>query len=248
VSISLSRIADIEQANGDLDAALAKYEEGLAIARRLAEELGTPQSHRDVSISLGRIADIEQANGDLDGALAKYEEGLAIARRLAEELGTPESHRDVSFSLNRIALIQLTLGDPESALANWEECLAVSRSLAERLDTSQSRGDVSLILNNSIWATKLILDRLKPNDPVATSRIAASQTWVDQLEGFKGLTTGEADTLAAWWEHAAAIAQATGRTDDHAHAQAKARHWRDRERELRAAEPDQDGTPSNGPS
>ena len=81
-------MAGIEEARGDLDAALAKYEESLGIARLLAEELGTPESRRDVSVSLDKVAGIEEARGDLDAALAKYEESLGIVRLLAEELGT----------------------------------------------------------------------------------------------------------------------------------------------------------------
>ena len=59
VTVSLERVADIEKERGDLDAALAKYEESLEIRRALLEELGTPQARRDVDVSLGRIAGIE---------------------------------------------------------------------------------------------------------------------------------------------------------------------------------------------
>ena len=48
---------------------MARYAENHGIRRALAEELGTPQSRRDLSVSLNNVAGIEQARGDLDGAL-----------------------------------------------------------------------------------------------------------------------------------------------------------------------------------
>jgi tetratricopeptide (TPR) repeat protein len=78
----LDRIADIERERGDVDAALAKYQEALEIARSLAELLGDTQSRRDVILSLERIAAIEASRGDVDAALAKYQEALEIIRSL----------------------------------------------------------------------------------------------------------------------------------------------------------------------
>ncbi|MBM3380502.1 MAG: DUF4062 domain-containing protein, partial [Betaproteobacteria bacterium] len=72
VSAILLRSANIEFRRGDLEAALAKYNECLEIARALWEALKTPESLRDVSVTLGRIADIEVQRGDLDAAMVKY--------------------------------------------------------------------------------------------------------------------------------------------------------------------------------
>ena len=143
VSISLNQVADIEQARGDLDGALARYEEGLELFRGLMAELGTPDSRRDVSISLDKVAGIEQARGDLDGALARYEEGLEIRRALMAELGTPESRRDVSTSLNNVAGVEQARGNLDGALSRYEEGLEIRRGLMAELGTPESRRDVS---------------------------------------------------------------------------------------------------------
>ena len=148
VSLSLERVADIERERGDLDGALARYEEGLEIALALLAELGTPESRRDVSLSLERVADIERERGDLDGALARYEEGLEIRRPLMAELGTPESRRDVSVSLNQVAGIEQARGDLDGALARYEEGLEIRRALMADLGTPQSRRDVSVMLDH----------------------------------------------------------------------------------------------------
>jgi hypothetical protein len=62
--------------------ALAKFTESLEIRRRLAENLATPESLRDLSISLDNVAGIEHARGDVFAALAKRSESLDIRRRL----------------------------------------------------------------------------------------------------------------------------------------------------------------------
>jgi tetratricopeptide (TPR) repeat protein len=249
VGVTLGQIADIERTKGHFGSALGKYKEILVIHRRLAEQFGTPQSRRDVIISLHRIAGIEQANGDRDAALAKFQESLAIGRQLAEQLGTPRSLRDVSASLNRIAYIEQAKGDLDAALAKYEEGLAICRRLAEQLGTPESHRDVRRSLFFMIRTTNQNLDSAARSDlSGAAAQVERSLGWVLEFEQAPDHSSSSADTLAAWWEHAAAIAQATGRTDDHAHAQAKARHWRDLQRELRAAEPDQDGTPPTNPS
>ena len=70
MSVSLDKVAGIEQARGDLDAALAKYEESLEIRRLLAEELGTPQSDADVRWNLRKCRDISIESSQFGRALA----------------------------------------------------------------------------------------------------------------------------------------------------------------------------------
>jgi hypothetical protein len=148
VSVSLHKVAGIEEARGDLDAAHAKYMESLEIDRGHAEELGTPESRRDVSVSVDKVAGIEEARGDLDAAHAKYAESLEIARRLAEELGTPRSLRSVSASLHKVAGIEEAHGDLDAAHAKYAESLEISRRLAEEFGTPESLRDVSVSLIN----------------------------------------------------------------------------------------------------
>jgi exonuclease VII small subunit len=120
VNLSLERVADIEQARGDLDGALARYEEGLEIRRALMAELGTPQSRRDVSALLQIVADIEQARGNLDGALARYEESLLIAHRLLVDEETPGALNNLVWSAQLCAVIEISLSRPDVALVRLE--------------------------------------------------------------------------------------------------------------------------------
>src|SRR2546422_5633229 len=78
-SVALDELGNLRRNRGDLSGALAAYEEGRAIAERLAAlDAGNTQWQHDLSISHDRIGDVRQAQGDLKGALAAYEEGLAI--------------------------------------------------------------------------------------------------------------------------------------------------------------------------
>jgi tetratricopeptide (TPR) repeat protein len=138
---------NLRETEGRLAEADKLHGEALELRRALVEELGTPESRRDVSVSLNNVGDIAEANGDLETALAHYEESLATRRALAEELGTPASRRDVSVSLDNIGDIAKANGDLETALAHYEESLSIARALSEELGTPDSRRDVSLSLD-----------------------------------------------------------------------------------------------------
>src|SRR5262249_37750 len=70
------------EAAGSWGLAGACYEESLALARRLREEVGdTPQALRDLSVSLNNVGEVRREAGDLVAAAAAYEESLALARR-----------------------------------------------------------------------------------------------------------------------------------------------------------------------
>ena len=131
----------IEQARGDLDGALLKFEESLAIARRLAEELGTPESLRDVIISLDRVAGIEQARGNLDGALSRYEESLAFQQLLLGARDTRNSVQELNnfiWSIQRCASAEISLSCAESALVRLE-------AVVERVSALESATDTNIL-------------------------------------------------------------------------------------------------------
>ena len=73
LSTAHDRIGDIQQAQGDLGAALTSYKASLTIRERLAAS--DPKNagwQRDLSISRNKIGDIQQAQGDLGAALVSY--------------------------------------------------------------------------------------------------------------------------------------------------------------------------------
>jgi Flp pilus assembly protein TadD len=111
---------------GDLAGAKARFEEGLGIARKLAQVNPTSaEAQRDVSISLDRLGDVAVQAGDLAGAKARFEEGLGIRRKLAQANPTSaQAQRDVVFSLFK-------LGTATRDRALLREALQVARGLAQ---------------------------------------------------------------------------------------------------------------------
>jgi tetratricopeptide (TPR) repeat protein len=198
-------VAGIEQARGDLDAALAKHEESLAIRRELAEELGTPESRSDVAASLYEVAGIEQARGDLDAALAKYDKVLAITRELAEELGTPQSRRDVSVSLDKVAGIEQARGDLDAAMAKYEESLAIARELfAANAGVNEGNG----VLWTSCLIAKLELAANRPQNAWDSLRGLEAAYGAMKVEALGDVSC--LDTAATYHEVRAQAAEALG--------------------------------------
>jgi tetratricopeptide (TPR) repeat protein len=152
LSVALNRTGNVLRAQGDLAGALARYEEGLAIAWRLASaDPSHAERQRDLWVNLNQIGAVLVEQGDLAGSLARYEEGLAISRRLAgADPSRAERQREVSVSLNRTGDVLVEQGDLAGALARYEEGLAIIRRLASA-DPSHAelQRDVSVSLNNT---------------------------------------------------------------------------------------------------
>jgi tetratricopeptide (TPR) repeat protein len=149
-SVVLSELGDVATKAGDLAGARARYEEGLGIARKLAQANPTSaQAQGDVGVSLSKLGDVAEQAGDLAGARARYEEGLGIARKLAQANPTSaEAQRDVGVSLDSLGDVAVESGDLAGALARYEEGLRSWRKLAQVNPTSaEAQRDVSISLN-----------------------------------------------------------------------------------------------------
>ena len=142
LSVSLIRLGDVTRDLGDPTTARTHYREALDIARRLADQHGTPQAVRDLSCSLERLGDVTRDLGDPATAHTHYREALDIARRLADQHGTPEALRGLSFSLIRLGNAARDLGDPTTARTHYREALDLRRRLADQLGTIQSLRDL----------------------------------------------------------------------------------------------------------
>jgi tetratricopeptide (TPR) repeat protein len=70
LAASYGRIAGVQQAQGDLKAALKSYSDSLAIFERLEKfDPSNANWQRDLAASYERIAGVQQAQGDLKAAL-----------------------------------------------------------------------------------------------------------------------------------------------------------------------------------
>lgn len=131
---ALGRLGDLQRSLGNAEQARHHYEEGLAIARGLAErEPGRWDLQRDLSLSLHRLGDLHQALGEGEQARRCYEEGLGIGRALVErEPGVSFHQRDLSVSYERLGDLHVALGNAEHARRCYEEGSTIRRMQAER--------------------------------------------------------------------------------------------------------------------
>ncbi len=127
-------IGRIQEVQGDLEAALRSYQDGLNIAQKLArEDPSNKELQRDLSVSYNKIGDIQKAQGDLAAALKSYQDGLAIRKDLAKEDPTnKEWQRDLSISYDNIGNIQQAQGDLAEALNSYQDGLAIRKDLARK--------------------------------------------------------------------------------------------------------------------
>jgi len=109
---------DVRQAQGDLIAAQAAFEETLAVSRRLVEEdQANAVWQRGLAVALGRMGDVLQAQGKHDLAGRAFEESRAITQQLAERDPSKDGwQRDLAIADGRMALMQLEKGE---APPNW---------------------------------------------------------------------------------------------------------------------------------
>jgi len=80
------RIGDVQQAQGNLAAALTSYQTGFAIAERLAQaDPGNAGWQRDLALSHGRVAMVQARMGARDDALGGFRRGRDIVAHLVQQ-------------------------------------------------------------------------------------------------------------------------------------------------------------------
>jgi tetratricopeptide (TPR) repeat protein len=132
-SVSQGMIGVVQQAQGDLAAALASYKATLAIQERLAKaDPGNAGWQHDLSVSHEKIGDVQVEQGDLAAALTRYQASLAIRDRLAQaDPGNAGWQRDLSVSHDRIGDVQVDQGELAAALTSYQASLAIRERLAK---------------------------------------------------------------------------------------------------------------------
>jgi tetratricopeptide (TPR) repeat protein len=122
---ALIGLGDIKQQRGDLAGALKSYQDGLAIADRLAKsDPSNALWQRRLSVSYEKIGGMQQTQGDLAGALKSYQDSLAIIDRLAKaDLGNAGWQRDLSVLNERLGDIFIAQGNLPAALEQYRASL-----------------------------------------------------------------------------------------------------------------------------
>ena len=88
LSLSYSRVGDALMAQGNLAEALKSYQEGLAVADRLAKfDPENPSWQRDLAIGQGRVAIVLAEQGHAPRALDMFRQGRAIIAKQPPDNG-----------------------------------------------------------------------------------------------------------------------------------------------------------------
>jgi tetratricopeptide (TPR) repeat protein len=136
VSIHLNKVADIEQARGDLCSASARCQESLGIARTLVTEVGIPKSRLLVIFLVTKIATIEEARGYFDSALPHYEEALDFFSAAMTEAGTTDARSSFLWTAQQTATCLLAMNRSTAAYDLLQSAEAIAIALE-----SDARGD-----------------------------------------------------------------------------------------------------------
>jgi tetratricopeptide (TPR) repeat protein len=137
LSAALDDLGDAQLKSSDAAAALASYQESLAIRRRLAATDQTNMEwQRDLTVSLIKVGDVQLAQGDAAAALASYEEALTLRRRLAAtDPNNAQFQTDLVLALYKVA--RVAIGDQKNS--SIDEALRLLTQLGDEGKLSPSQ-------------------------------------------------------------------------------------------------------------
>jgi tetratricopeptide (TPR) repeat protein len=122
---ALSRIARIHRQRGEHTAALAHYEQALALFRAADDGRGVASTHDD-------LAQVHRLLGQLERALTSAQEALAIRSRGTDARGQ-------AVSRNTLGYIEIDRGNFADAKAQLEAALAIRLSIGDHEGAVQTR-------------------------------------------------------------------------------------------------------------
>ena len=133
LSISWSKVGDIEKARGNLSQAQDAYEKAQTIRLELTEKDPTNTKwQRDLGVSWSQFGDIEKARGNLSQARVAYEKALAIRLELTEKDPTNTKwQRDLGVSWSKVGDIEKARGNPSQAQEAYEKGLTIRLELSK---------------------------------------------------------------------------------------------------------------------
>jgi tetratricopeptide (TPR) repeat protein len=127
---------------GELDRALALYQESL----QLLEQIGDLQGQ---AASLHSMAQVYLTRGELDRALALYQESLQIDEQIGDLQGKAASLHQMAqeaASLHQMAQVYLTRGELDRALALYQESLQLKEQIGDLQGKAASLHNMANIL------------------------------------------------------------------------------------------------------
>jgi tetratricopeptide (TPR) repeat protein len=126
------RIGDMQQAQGDLDAALENYRGAQQRAQPLAaEEPSNDRFRRILALSYRKLADLENARGDRREALQNARSAAEINQALAAaDPSNAQASSNFALSLMTLADLQNKTGNGDGALDEYRQAITILEKLS----------------------------------------------------------------------------------------------------------------------
>ena len=150
------RIGDMQQAQGDLDAALENYRGALQRAEPLAaEDPKNDRFRRILALSYRKLADLETQRGEFAQALRNARNAAEINHSLAAaDPENAQASANFALSLTTLADLQSKTGNPAGALDEYRQANAILERLSTGAPTNLfTRGNLA----DSLVATGTLL-------------------------------------------------------------------------------------------
>jgi len=150
------KIGDILKAQGDLVQALKSYQDGLAVADRVAKaDPNNAEWQQNITLTYLKVGEVFMAQGNFAEALKSYRDGLAVADLLAKS--DPENvgwQRTLSVAYSKVGDALAAGGNLTEASQSLEDSLAIRERLAKtdssntdsQRDLAISQGNVAAVL------------------------------------------------------------------------------------------------------
>ena len=195
-AVVLARLGFLALGQGDEAEARARYEEALAVSRRLGDR-------RAEGRSVGHLGSLALTQGDYPEARARYEEALTVAR----ELGDGRAEAVWVANLGLLAHYQ---ADYPEARARYEEALALARERGDRRSEANNLGNLG---NVAHYQADYPEARARYEEALALAREVgdrrAEAIWVGNLGNVAGREADHAGARARY-EEALALARELG--------------------------------------
>ena len=200
VAQSLMDAGDELARSGDVEGAVAQYQEALAIDPSISDNLDDLTSRaKDIAVrGLLDAGDMLARSEDVEGAVAQYQEALAIDPSQSETLGDLESRAKgiAAQSLMDAGDELARSGDVEGAVAQYQEALAIDPSQSETLGDLESRAknqslvqEISQLVNSGQYkeaVSKFEIARKTDSDIFSTgdANLLNDLCWYGTLSGY----------------------------------------------------------------
>ena len=182
------KIGDILKARGDLVQALESYQDGLAVANRIAKaDPKNAEWQHKITLIYIKVGEVFMAQGNFAEALKSYRDGLAGADLLAKS--DPENggwQQTLSVAYNKVGDVLAAEGNLTEASQIFQDSLAIRQRLAKadpsdtdsQRDLAISQGNVAAVLAQQgdtsraldlLQQARVIIAGLRSNHRITTS-------------------------------------------------------------------------------